>query len=75
MAMGATSVSLATTITRCPAYACPPITTVAQNYDEIGRISMEILLNEMADGVKSSGSAIAEQRILLSAERLLRSSA
>jgi DNA-binding LacI/PurR family transcriptional regulator len=56
-------------------YACPPITTVAQNYNEIGRISIEMLLNKMADGVGSSGSAIAEERILLSAELLLRSSA
>jgi DNA-binding LacI/PurR family transcriptional regulator len=56
-------------------YACPPITTVAQNYNEIGRLAIELLLNKLGEAVAPSTSAIAEERILLTAELMLRSSA
>jgi DNA-binding LacI/PurR family transcriptional regulator len=56
-------------------YACPPITTVAQNYNEIGRLSIELLLNKLGEPIAPSTSAIAEERILLTAELMLRSSA
>jgi DNA-binding LacI/PurR family transcriptional regulator len=54
-------------------YACPPITTVAQNYNEIGRLSIELLfqkLNEEADDATRM-----RERILLSADLMLRKSA
>ena len=54
-------------------YACPPITTVAQNYNEIGRLSIELLLQKM-DEAPPSGSIVAD-RTLLSAELMLRKSA
>lgn len=55
-------------------YACPPITTVAQNYAEIGRLAMDLLLHK----IESEGEegAVAEgQRVLLTAEIKLRMSA
>ena len=56
-------------------YACPPITTVAQNYNEIGRIAIELLLNKMGEAGTETVKAIADDRILLSAELMLRTSA
>lgn len=54
-------------------YACPPITTVAQNYNEIGRLSIELLLQKVGEA-PASGQAVSE-RTLLSAEIMLRKSA
>lgn len=55
-------------------YACPPITTVAQNYNEIGRLAIELLLQKLDD--KSEAKATnGKDRILLNAEIMLRSSA
>jgi DNA-binding LacI/PurR family transcriptional regulator len=56
-------------------YACPPITTVAQNYTEIGRIAIELLLNRMGEASTEAAFATTEDRILLSAELVLRNSA
>ncbi len=55
-------------------YACPPITTVAQNYDEIGRLSIELMLQKIAERQGEPAGVIPE-RILLSAAIMLRSSA
>ncbi|EJZ16518.1 substrate-binding domain-containing protein, partial [Rhizobium sp. Pop5] len=53
-------------------YACPPITTVAQNYNEIGRLAIELLLDRLGE---SEGPAAPAGRILLNAELMLRTSA
>lgn len=50
-------------------YACPPLTTVAQNYNEIGRLAIEMLLGRL--GEEDGGN----QRVLLNTELMLRSSA
>ncbi|QKD20047.1 LacI family DNA-binding transcriptional regulator [Mesorhizobium sp. NZP2077] len=52
-------------------YACPPITTVAQNYNEIGRMAIELLLARLDEKAAKRESG----RILLNAELMLRSSA
>jgi len=54
-------------------YACPPITTVAQNYNEIGRLAIELLLQRLDE--KSPAAKPGSGRILLNAELMLRSSA
>jgi len=54
-------------------YACPPITTVAQNYNEIGRLAIELLLERLDE--KCQATKPGSGRILLNAELMLRSSA
>ena len=54
-------------------YACPPITTVAQNYNEIGRLAIELLLKRLDE--QPSAARRAGERILLNAELMLRRSA
>ncbi|MBB2683759.1 UNVERIFIED_ORG: DNA-binding LacI/PurR family transcriptional regulator [Rhizobium etli] len=54
-------------------YACPPITTVAQNYNEIGRLAIEMLLGRLDEGEGLATTPAA--RILLNAELMLRTSA
>src|SRR6185369_6627733 len=44
-------------------YACPPITTVAQNYNEIGRLAIELLLARLDEKAAKRESG----RILLNA--------
>lgn len=53
-------------------YACPPITTVAQNYNEIGRLAIELLLTKLNEA-EEPGSG--KDRILLKSELMLRRSA
>lgn len=56
-------------------YTCPPLTTVAQNYNEIGRLAIELLLFKLGE-TSGNGEAFREdERILLSAEIMLRGSA
>lgn len=56
-------------------YACPPITTVAQNIDAIGQRAMDILLHmlEAPDVLENESSSVP--RFLLSADLMLRQSA
>lgn len=53
-------------------YACPPITTVAQNYNEIGRLAIELLLRKLSE---TDGKASGKDQILLKSELMLRRSA
>ncbi len=53
-------------------YAYPPITTVAQNYDEIGRIAIELLLGKLNEEEKASSG---KDQVLLKADLMLRRSA
>lgn len=53
-------------------YACPPITTVAQNYNEIGRLAIELLLRKLSD---TEDPTSAKDQILLKSDLMLRRSA
>jgi DNA-binding LacI/PurR family transcriptional regulator len=57
------------------AYTCPPLTTISQNYNEIGRRALDLLFREI--GITSGPDTdLPEDRcILLSAEIVLRKSA
>ncbi len=56
-------------------YTCPPLTTVAQDYNEIGRLAMELLFQTLGESVENKSVLPASQRILLNAEIKLRLSA
>ncbi|MBB2974078.1 DNA-binding LacI/PurR family transcriptional regulator [Mesorhizobium sp. RMAD-H1] len=57
-------------------YACPPITTVAQNYNEIGRLAMALLLRKLGENLHATAPLTSGgERILLNAEIMLRQSA
>ncbi len=56
-------------------YTCPPLTTVAQNYNEIGRLAIELLLYKLGETENADQAFPADERILLSAEIMLRGSA
>ncbi|MNF05917.1 hypothetical protein D3C80_2057540 [compost metagenome] len=51
------------------------MTTVAQNYNEIGRLAIELLLYKLGETENDDQSFPADERILLSAEIMLRGSA
>lgn len=53
-------------------YACPPLTTVAQNYNEIGRLAIELLLRKLSE---TESPASSKDQILLKSELMLRRSA
>ena len=53
-------------------YACPPITTVAQDYNEIGRLAIELLLSKLAASGETDAGG---DRVLLKADLMLRRSA
>jgi DNA-binding LacI/PurR family transcriptional regulator len=55
-------------------YACPPITTVAQNYNEIGRLATDLLFRKL-DEMEGGEATAKSERILLNAEIILRDSA
>lgn len=60
---------------RLSAYTCPPLTTVSQDSEQMGRVALELLFARIeADQVDSSATAGCE-RILLSGELVLRQSA
>jgi DNA-binding LacI/PurR family transcriptional regulator len=58
---------------RLSAYTCPPLTTVSQDCDEMGRAAFRMLLN----GIESeeTGRSSSRERILLTGELVLRKSA
>ncbi|MGF9694559.1 LacI family DNA-binding transcriptional regulator [Rhizobium sp. 0TCS1.26] len=56
-------------------YSCPPITTVAQNYSEIGRLATELLLSKLGETAMTKHEFPADERILLNAAIMLRDSA
>lgn len=55
-------------------YTCPPLTTVAQDYNEIGRLAIELLFKKLGDTAENLNSD-TEKNILLNAEIKLRLSA
>ncbi len=56
-------------------YACPPITTVAQNLNEIGRLAMDLLFRKLDLEPDGTELPAESHRILLNAEIILRESA
>lgn len=56
-------------------YTCPPITTVAQNYKEIGRLAIGLLFKQLGEDAQGDDVLLSQDRILLKAELMLRKSA
>jgi DNA-binding LacI/PurR family transcriptional regulator len=56
---------------RFSAYTCPPLTTVSQDCDEMGRVALRMLLNRIDSGEPASRG----ERILLDGALVLRKSA
>ncbi len=56
-------------------YACPPITTVAQNYNDIGRLAIELLLHKLGEDEGRRVDFPPDGRIVLTADLQLRESA
>jgi DNA-binding LacI/PurR family transcriptional regulator len=59
---------------RLSAYTCPPLTTVSQDCDEMGRVALRMLLARI-DGGDIVGGSHSGERILLDAALVLRKSA
>lgn len=60
---------------RLSAFTCPPLTTVSQDTDEMGRIALELLFSRIDHDQTESGENPDNERILLNAELVLRKSA
>jgi DNA-binding LacI/PurR family transcriptional regulator len=58
---------------RLSAYTCPPLTTVSQDCDEMGRAAFRMLLNQIES--EETGRSSSPERILLTGELVLRKSA
>ncbi|NTF10520.1 LacI family transcriptional regulator [Agrobacterium rubi] len=56
-------------------YACPPITTVAQNYNDIGRVAIELLLEKLGNTGNRQANKAVSDRALLRSDLMLRQSA
>ncbi|MBZ9656106.1 LacI family DNA-binding transcriptional regulator [Phyllobacterium lublinensis] len=56
-------------------YMCPPLTTVAQNYNEIGRLAIGLLFDKLGEDHNADIELPKDSRILLNAEIMLRMSA
>jgi DNA-binding LacI/PurR family transcriptional regulator len=60
---------------RLSAYTCPPLTTVSQDSDKMGRIALDLLFGRIDHDRSESSGRPNSERILLSAELVLRKSA
>ena len=60
---------------RLSAFTCPPLTTVSQDCDEMGRLALNILFARIDDDRADKSGNAAGDRILLNAELVLRKSA
>ena len=58
---------------RLSAYTCPPLTTVSQDSEEMGRIALKMLFDRIGGGETAGGGR--DERVLLNAELVLRTSA
>ena len=58
---------------RLSAYTCPPLTTVSQDSEEMGRIALRMLFDRINGGDNSAAGR--NERVLLNAELVLRKSA
>jgi DNA-binding LacI/PurR family transcriptional regulator len=59
---------------RLSAYTCPPLTTVSQDCDEMGRVALRMLLARI-DGEERTGRGGGGTKVLLKGELVLRKSA
>lgn len=59
---------------RLSAFTCPPLTTVSQDCDEMGRVALHMLFSRV-NGDVAGGRGRSNERILLNAELVLRKSA
>lgn len=60
---------------RLSAFTCPPLTTVSQDSDEMGRVALDLLFSRIDHDETEHGSNLGKDRILLNAELVLRKSA
>jgi DNA-binding LacI/PurR family transcriptional regulator len=60
---------------RLSAFTCPPLTTVSQDSDEMGRIALDLLFARIDHDETAQGSNLGKDRILLNAELVMRKSA
>ena len=60
---------------RLSAFTCPPLTTVSQDSDEMGRVALDLLFARIDHDETAQGSNLGKDRILLNAELVLRKSA
>jgi DNA-binding LacI/PurR family transcriptional regulator len=60
---------------RLSAFTCPPLTTVSQDSDEMGRVALDLLFSRIDHDETEQGSNLGKDRILLNAELVLRKSA
>ncbi len=60
---------------RLSAFTCPPLTTVSQDCDEMGRIALELLFSRIDHDQTEQNGNLGKDRVLLNAELVLRESA
>jgi DNA-binding LacI/PurR family transcriptional regulator len=60
---------------RLSAFTCPPLTTVSQDSDEMGRVALDLLFARIDHDETEQGNNLGKDRILLNAELVLRKSA
>jgi DNA-binding LacI/PurR family transcriptional regulator len=47
------------------AYFTPPLTTVRQDFDEVGRLALKLLLDQLADGAAEEHHVVVEPRLVV----------
>ena len=60
---------------RLSAFTCPPLTTVSQDSDEMGRVALDLLFSRIDHDQTDNSGRPNNERILLNAELVLRKSA